>query len=584
MPSHDRRAAARRRAWGRGPMILRFEPLEGRQLLAGGASPLPDLVATSFSTTTTGDWGGTIQVSGTIANIGSAALPAGTVAAVYASPTNAIGGAALNLGTVPIAAGLAPGASQPFTATVVLPPSPLSGMGMNSQLFIDLDIDPQDLVTEASKSNNQAQGLGLDEAIVSITPQPMANLVGTAFAVSPAATAWGRTISVTAQIKDNGQGPAPATRARIVLTPDGQKPGGSGDITIGNLAVPALVPFQTVNLVQQVTLPASPPNTLGNSGTYYISMIQDADHATSPLVAQVTMQGLGLDEQTVTIPAPAATAPGSTTTTTTSATGATTTTTTTASTALPDLAPSAIGLPVSTYSWGQGYVITTAVQNLGQAASAPTTIEFVLTNDTDSPSMGYFLGQSTIPALAPGAVQDIAQTIKLPSRLPNGSQVPASSYGRIMAIVDPENIINEGTKSNNDIQSGPVTLQLLWGGSTSIVPVSPPIRTSQPTTTTTATTPATTTPAAPVITAKDALIQARNARAHPRAPAPAKASLASAIANELRVERAQAARARAAKAAAAKAKAKKGNSIVRYIINQQNNTNQSIINVLKVLK
>ena len=32
MPSHDRRAAARRRAWGRGPIILRFEPLEERQL------------------------------------------------------------------------------------------------------------------------------------------------------------------------------------------------------------------------------------------------------------------------------------------------------------------------------------------------------------------------------------------------------------------------------------------------------------------------------------------------------------------------------------------------------------------------
>ena len=34
MSSYDRRAAARRRAWGRGPIILRFEPLEGRQLLS----------------------------------------------------------------------------------------------------------------------------------------------------------------------------------------------------------------------------------------------------------------------------------------------------------------------------------------------------------------------------------------------------------------------------------------------------------------------------------------------------------------------------------------------------------------------
>ncbi|HEY2154688.1 MAG TPA: cell adhesion protein, partial [Isosphaeraceae bacterium] len=131
MSSRDRRAAARRRAWGRGPMILRFEPLEGRQLLSTSTAPLPDLVATSFSSTTTGDWDGAVQVSGTIANVGSAALPNGTVAAIYASPTNAIGGSALLLGTVTINAGLAPGATQPFTTTVALPPSPLTGMGMN---------------------------------------------------------------------------------------------------------------------------------------------------------------------------------------------------------------------------------------------------------------------------------------------------------------------------------------------------------------------------------------------------------------------------------------------------------------------
>lgn len=29
MPNRDRRAAARRKAWGRGPMILRFKPAEG---------------------------------------------------------------------------------------------------------------------------------------------------------------------------------------------------------------------------------------------------------------------------------------------------------------------------------------------------------------------------------------------------------------------------------------------------------------------------------------------------------------------------------------------------------------------------
>jgi hypothetical protein len=411
----------------------------------------------------------------------------------------------------------------------------------------------------------------------------MANLIGTAFDVSPGIAAWGGAISVTAQIKDNGQGPAPATRAKIVLTPDGQAPGGAQDITIGNLAVPAMLPFQTVNLVQQITLPATAPVTLGNSGTYYISMIQDAGFLTSPLIQQVAMQGLGLDEQTINIPNAAATTPTSTTTTTTTSTGATTTSTTTQSTALPDLAPSTITLPISTYNWGQGYVITTAVQNLGQATSQPTTIEFALTSDTDSPTQGYFLGSSIVPALAPGAVQDISQTITFPSRLPNGSDVPSASYGRIMAIVDPENIVDEVSKSNNDIQSGPINLQLLWGGPDSVVPMSPPIRTSAPTTTATTATPAAAT--APAITPKQAQVQARYARLQAaRAPKPSKTSLAAGIAAQLRAERAAAARARAAKAAAIAAQKKKGNSLVRFLINNQNNTNGTIVSLLNKLK
>jgi hypothetical protein len=219
------------------------------------------------------------------------------------------------------------------------------------------------------------------------------------------------------------------------------------------------------------------------------------------------------------------------------------------------------------------------VDNVGMAPWARTTIEFVLTNDIDNPTQGYFLGSSVVPALAPGAVQDIAQTIKFPGRLPNGTNIPASSYGRIMAIVDPENIISESTKSNDDIQSGPISLQLLWGGTDSVVPMSPPIRTSQPTTTTTTTTAATT----PVITAKDALAQARKARKQATVKNKSTGT-AAVIAAQLRAERAAAARARAIKAAQAAAKRKKGNSVVRALINYENTSSSSIVSLLNKLK
>src|SRR3954471_9376232 len=60
MTSQKRRAAGRRRAWGRGPIILRFESLEGRQLLSASSSAkalLPDLVGSSFATAHGLDWG-----------------------------------------------------------------------------------------------------------------------------------------------------------------------------------------------------------------------------------------------------------------------------------------------------------------------------------------------------------------------------------------------------------------------------------------------------------------------------------------------------------------------------------------------
>ena len=75
MTPQQRRAAGRRRAWGRGPVILRFERLEGRQLLTTTTppQPLPDLVGADFATAHNLNWGDTFQAIGTILNQGNAA-------------------------------------------------------------------------------------------------------------------------------------------------------------------------------------------------------------------------------------------------------------------------------------------------------------------------------------------------------------------------------------------------------------------------------------------------------------------------------------------------------------------------------
>ena len=96
MSSHDRRAAARRRAWGRGPIILRFERLEGRQLLSG----VPDLVASGISTSLKNvDWGNTFHVTGTILNQGRGGVNRPFDVKLIASSTQVIGNTSVVLGT-----------------------------------------------------------------------------------------------------------------------------------------------------------------------------------------------------------------------------------------------------------------------------------------------------------------------------------------------------------------------------------------------------------------------------------------------------------------------------------------------------
>ena len=114
MPSNNRRAADRRRAWGRGPIILRLEPLEGRQLLAASPVPRPDAVATAFDTLHKLDWGDSFHAIGTIQNQGNASISDSFQVAVYASPKMDISRASVLLGEVTVPAGLEAGASFQF--------------------------------------------------------------------------------------------------------------------------------------------------------------------------------------------------------------------------------------------------------------------------------------------------------------------------------------------------------------------------------------------------------------------------------------------------------------------------------------
>jgi hypothetical protein len=284
--------------------------------------------------------------------------------------------------------------------------------------------------------------------------------VGTSFFVSANQANWGQTISVTAQISNKAQGNAPATRAKIVLTPNGLTPGGLNDVTIGSIAVPALPAFQTTNVVQQVTLPAIPPATLAGQGAYLISLIQDADNVASVAFTPQKMQGLGLDSAIIAITPGPQTQP--------------------MPTDRPDLAASGIVLPGVPVYWGQNIQVSTSVQNIGKADAPPFKVRFVLTGVNGATDHAIFLGDAIVSGLKANFSQSIIQNLQIPSRVPAGYSIGAITYGRIIAIVDPENQVDETVKGNNESQSAPVTLQVFGTNGSGMVPTSPAVRTNLP--------------------------------------------------------------------------------------------------------
>jgi hypothetical protein len=454
MSSQDRRAAARRRAWGRGPTILRFEPLEDRQMLSittPNTTPAdkPDLVATAFDTLHNLDWGDSFHAVGAIQNEGTAATTVPFNVNVYASTSQIIDANSVYVGTVTIPAGLQPGTSTNFDQVMNAPASPIPSLGSTPLYYLDLKVDPSNATGGADTINDQ----GLVTSAVTVTPHQPANLVGNGFSVTPSPTTWGQTISVNAQLLNDGAGNAPATRARVVLTPAGQLPGGPNDVTIGSLSVPALGAFQTAGVSGKIVLPATAPSSLASGDQFTIAMIPDADFLTKPFLSIPNIQGIGADAATIQIDP----APGSTT----------------SSQALPDLSVASVQLPSTTLTWGSPFVVNATVQNTGKADAGSFQVRFLLVDANRPNAFPLALGTATIPSLKAGFSQAIAQTMNLQGALPDGVSLGSIS-GRIIVQVDPENSVDESSKSNNGFVTGAVSL----------VAPTPPTTTTTTTTTT----------------------------------------------------------------------------------------------------
>jgi hypothetical protein len=446
MSSHDRRAAGRRRAWGRRPIILKLEPLERRELLTASASAanstLPDLVNSALVTSTSvSDWGGNLEVDGRVKNQGGSTTTAPFQIEIYASDIRGINKYVVPIGTVTIPSGLAPGQSVPYQTSVNLPSTPLPNVSSNGgTLYVNAAVDPAHTIAESNYHNNEDLGPPFDSAPVLIQAPIPAQLEGTTLAVTPGTATWGSTVTVTAQITNKSAGSAPQTRAMLSITPTGLNYGSTTTVGIGSIIVPPLGPYQTINLVQNVTLPAVEPVEIANYTNFGLTMTQDADYVTNALYPNQPDQGIGLDQTAITI----TTDPNSTAT----------------QGPLPDLATSSVMVSKTTVQWGSSVQVTTDVQNLGLGASSASKVRFILTGQGGALTNAIFLADVPIPALASGASQQIQTTLQLPTRLPSGVQLGNVGYVRIAAIANPENTQTESIYTNGVSLSGPFIVRL----------------------------------------------------------------------------------------------------------------------------
>jgi hypothetical protein len=440
-------------------MILRFESLEGRELLATTAIALPDLVATQFDTAPSLDWGQAFKARGEILNQGDAPSNALFHVNIYASSTPLIGDQAVFLGQATVPVGLRPGEKTPFEQTVNLPATPPAGFSGTGPVYIGLVIDPEGAVVERNESNNLGNGQGLDIDAVTIAPMVSPVIVGVSLGVYPDQLQWGQTVRVNTQIRNESAGEAPPTRARVVLTPAGVVPGSGSDVTIGSLQVPAIAPWQTLLVSQSIDLPSVPPRLLAGNDKFLLSVVQDADHVADLFTPHVALKGPGIDMAPVVISSP----PGATLN---------------PNAPLPDLIATSVLAPSLPLTFGGTFQVTASIQNRGRLDSGPFRVRFLLVGPEGSPQAGLFLADTTLDGLKAGFGQEVVQTLRLPSRLPPEATIQDNTKARIAILIDPESVFDEADKANNVSVSDVVTLQLIGkDGQVSVPsPTAPPVQ------------------------------------------------------------------------------------------------------------
>ncbi len=456
----DRRRWSRTWPSGRHAAQFYLERLECRIALSQlGAAP--DLQARQFDTVSRLDWGDQFRAVGTIDNIGGQTVETDFLVDLYVSSEPTITQTAVRIGTIPITEDLNPGQSVRFDQVVRLPAGPIPGIVSDSQpVYLSLVVDAGQAVAEFSETNNAGRGLGDDQAIVTIGPEAQAQLVPQQFQVMQGTSSWGQSLDVEARVGNTALADAPATQARIVLTPEGRPTGQAWDLTIGRITVPIVPAEQSIAVQAQIDLPTSQPPLHAGASSYLVSLVLDADYQTGIAYPRSVEGGLGVAQDQVQVLNGPQTVPV---------------------TATPELSIAQVGVPQVPVTWGDPIQVSATVHNTGQADAGPVRVRFLLI-DQGAPQVGaFFLGDTMLPDLQAGFGRTVTQTITLPTRLPGGI-LPGSGTGQIIALVDPENQHSEANEGDNARGSAPVALRVFGDTTPAPTPDPEPTPTPQPNT------------------------------------------------------------------------------------------------------
>ena len=174
--------------------------------------------------------------------------------------------------------------------------------------------------------------------------------------------------------------------AILSFTPSGLTYGDPTTVGIGTITVPPLGAYQTINLVQNVTLPAVEPLAITNYTNFGLTMTQDADYVTNDLYPNQPTRGSATTRPPITI---------------------TTSSTSTATSVRSPTWPPPRSLPRPAPTLGPDHPGLHGVQNVGQGDAGSFQVFFLLTGQAGSINDAIYLGQTTVSSLASGGTPQI---------------------------------------------------------------------------------------------------------------------------------------------------------------------------------